>query len=553
MGLIGSVFHGLTLAFDMAFDSWWALVLGFAITGAVEVFVSEDAMTDYLGGDGWREVGYGTAFGVASSSCSYSAIAMARKLFKKGASPVAALGAFMFAATDLVVELGLVMWVLLGWQFVAADFLGGLVAIAVLTLAYRRVPDEWWDVAYRNVLELEQHECEACGMAAPPEEEETVVAAHRDETLYFCCGGCLNAWEAMHDADAAVRDDESPSWLSRDGWVRAASASMREWDMLWDDIAVGFLLAGLIAGVVPRSAWAVVFTTNEGFLWVLWGALMATLVGVVTFICSVGNVPFALVLWANGVPFGAVLSFVFADLVIPPIVNAYRTYYGGRIAAVLFGAMAGAAVVAGVVVHYVFGLLGLIPPHGVTGGTAPGEYTVVLNLLFTAVFVAQLTAAYGRETVGNWLLDAIGRFGTWYYRVERVVGPVGELLLLLAAALRTAAGVVATGAAAAADLVGDAVTDAAVDAEPHAAGDDGGPAATTGAAPGDAKPEPGAGSDPEPEPDSDPNPDSDRSVDLDVRTAGADAESGDSAATDADTDSGDADADTGTGGATDGV
>lgn len=424
MGILSNIGHAIGLAADMAWSTWWALVLGFTVTGAVEVFSSEEQMTAYLGDDGWREVGYGTLFGVASSSCSYSAISMAKALFKKGASPTAAIGAFMFAATDLVIELGLVMWVLLGWKFVLADFVGGIIAIVVLTLIYRRVPDSWWDEAYENLLELSETECEMCGMAAPPHDEETVTAAFDDQEVHFCCGGCLNAWEAVNDADANAVDEEPPGLLSKSGWRQAASNAIREWDMLWDDIAIGFIIAGFVAAFVPRTWWLDLFNASSSgtFLWVVYGAVVGVFIGVVTFICSVGNIPFAVVLWSNGLPFGAVLSFIYADLIIPPILNAYRKYYGMRIAVVLFLAMAVASVVAGVGVHYIFKFGGLLPAQGHAGGTAPDDYTLLLNLGFTLLFVAQVTAAYGRDTIGDRALELIGTFGGYYYRLERTFG-----------------------------------------------------------------------------------------------------------------------------------
>jgi uncharacterized membrane protein YraQ (UPF0718 family) len=197
--------------------------------------------------------------------------------------------------------------------------------------------------------------------------------------------------------------------------------------MLWEDIALGFLVAGLIAGLVPRSWWTTLFSGGDGgFFWVLSSTVIAVLVGVATFICSVGNVPFALVLWQNGIAFGAVLSFIFADLIIPPIVNSYRRYYGNRIAAVMFGAMFLASVVAGVVVHYLFGGLGLIPPQGTVVGTAPDSYTLILNLLFTPLFLVQVVVAYGTDRVGGLLVALPGIVGGAYYDVRQSLGHVAS-------------------------------------------------------------------------------------------------------------------------------
>ncbi|MFC5366039.1 permease [Salinirubrum litoreum] len=435
MALVETILAGIGLALDMAWETWWALVLGFTITGAVEEFTTEEGMTKYLGDDGWREVGLGTAFGAATSSCSFSAVATAKTLYKKGASPVSSLAAFQFAATDLVVELGLVMWILLGWQFVAADFFGGLIAVGVLVVVFRRVPQAWWDEAYEHVLALEESTCALCGMTAEPADDDTVETTHDGESVYFCCAGCQSAWANKNDADLDA--DDGPEMLSTEGWKRVSANAVREWDMLWEDIALGFLIAGLIGAFVPRAWWATLFGTGDGFLFVLTSAVIAVVIGVVTFICSVGNVPFALILWSNGIAFGSVLTFIFADLIIPPIVNAYRRYYGSRMAAVLFLSMAAAAIVAGVTVHYVFDFLQLIPAQGQAGGTAPEGYTLVGNLLATPVFLLQVTTAYGTDTVGDAVLTVIGVLGTVYWKLERTYGVLASASKTLATALAT--------------------------------------------------------------------------------------------------------------------
>jgi hypothetical protein len=434
MAIIETILAGIGLALDMAWETWWALVLGFTITGAVEEFTTEEGMTKYLGDDGWKEAGLGTAFGAATSSCSFSAVATAKTLYKKGASPVSSLAAFQFAATDLVVELGLVMWILLGWQFVAADFFGGLVAVAVLVVIFRRVPQSWWDEAYEHVLALEETTCALCGMTAEPADDDTIETSHDGASVYFCCAGCKSAWENKNDADLA---DDDTEMLSTEGWKRVSANAVREWDMLWEDIALGFLIAGLIGAFVPREWWATLFGTGDGFLFVLTSAVIAVVIGVATFICSVGNVPFALILWSNGIAFGSVLTFIFADLIIPPIVNAYRRYYGSRMAAVLFLSMAAAAIVAGITVHYVFDFLQLIPAQGQAGGTAPEGYTLVGNLVATPIFLLQVTTAYGTDTVGDAVLTAIGVLGTVYWKLEQSYSVLASVSKTLATALAT--------------------------------------------------------------------------------------------------------------------
>jgi len=376
------------LAVAMAWQTWWALVLGFTIAGAVESFVSERAMSRALGGGGLRSVALGTIFGAASSSCSFGAVATTKSLFKKGASPSASLAAFQFASTNLVIELGLVMWALLGWQFVAANVAAGLLLIALLAGLFRWVvPTSWFDEAREHLRHEDGVRDPQCGMEVDPDDDATVVLEREEETLYFCSASCRDAFEAR---------DEQASWqdrlTSKEGWQTAARNAMGEWSMLWKDIAAGFLIAGLIGAFVPRTWWTTLFSVGtEGTLGHLFLACaIGVAVGVITFVCSVGNVPFGAILWRQGIPFGGVMAFIFADLIVPHIVSAYRRYYGWRVAATLFVSVFACAVVSGVVIHELWSLFDLIPPAGETGGTAPDGYTAYLNAALTPVFLGQL-------------------------------------------------------------------------------------------------------------------------------------------------------------------
>jgi uncharacterized membrane protein YraQ (UPF0718 family) len=392
MSFLTTIGKGLQLAAEMAWATWWALVLGFTIAGAVEAFVSEDKMGRALGGRGLRGVGLGTLFGAASSSCSFGAVATAKSLFKKGASPEASLGAFQFASTNLVIELGLVMWVLLGWQFVAANFLSGLILIALLVLAFRWIiPERLFERARRHVKENEGVRDPNCGMEVDPDGDDTVALETESGAEYFCSRSCRDAYEEKRAA-MTVRD----RLMTRKGWRNAFQNAIGEWAMLWKDIAAGFVIAGLIAAFVPRSWWTTLFGLGmEGsFAQVALCAVIGVAVGVITFVCSVGNVPFALILWQNGIPFGAVMSFIFADLIVPTITDAYRRYYGWRMAAALFGAIFACAVIAGIIIHYVWHALGLVPPKGQPGGVAPSGYTLYLNIVFTVLFIAQLVVRF---------------------------------------------------------------------------------------------------------------------------------------------------------------
>nr|WP_246999101.1 permease [Halosolutus gelatinilyticus] len=408
VGLLGAVLLGIVegaiIAFEMAWETWWALVLGFTITGAVQEFVSADRLTDYLGDDDWRAVAYGSFFGASSSSCSFSAVATTRSLFTKGASAAASLGAFQFASTDLVLELALVVLLLLGWQFAAAEIVGGLVAIVVLAIVYRRfVPESWIERARSRARSLEEIECATCGMRADPTDEDTVVREFDGERRYFCCDGCRGAYDPTTDREAVTA---GPELFSGDRWRSAAANTIREWDMLWRDIALGFLIAGLLAALVPTAWWTAVFGVGaEGSaVRLVSNVVLGAVVGVLTFLCSVGNVPFAVVLWQNGVSFGGVLSFIFADLLILPLVRTYRRYYGTRMAGVIFVGFFLAAVTAGLAVQLLFGGLGLIPPVSEAGGTVPGTYTALLNVVTLPILAVQLYAALEpaqRRRLGN--------------------------------------------------------------------------------------------------------------------------------------------------------
>jgi len=385
-----SVLEGLRFAGEMFFETWWALVLGFTIAGAVETFVSEDRLSMLLGGSGWRELGLGTVFGAASSSCSFGAVATTKSLFKKGASPVASLAAFQFASTNLVIELGLVMWVLLGWQFVVANYVSGLVLIGLLALVFTYVvPTAWFDTAREHVCSTDGVRDPSCGMELDPTAADVVTADIDGVTEYFCSTTCRRAYEeADHATDADWRD----GLFTRAGWRLASKNTLGEWRMLWKDIVAGFLVAGLIGAFVPRGWWATAFAVGApgSLSWVVASAVIGVAIGVGTFVCSVGNVPFAVILWSNGMAFGGVMSFIFADLIVPTIDDAYRRYYGLRMAAVLFVCIFFTAVLAGVIIHALWSVLGLIPAQGSAGGTAPSGYTRALNAVFTLVFVSQL-------------------------------------------------------------------------------------------------------------------------------------------------------------------
>ncbi|GGL61689.1 permease [Halocalculus aciditolerans] len=438
--VLSQIIDAFQTFFGMAWDTWWALALGFTITGAVETFVTEDQMTDWLGGNDWEEIGLGTALGAASSSCSFAATSTAKSLFKKGASAEASIAGYQFAATDLVAELFLILWILMGWQFVAAEIAGGVVAVVVIALTWKKlVPQSWFDAARDNLMSLEDVECATCGMSADPDDPDTITWTdpQTGATKYFCCGSCLNSYKHMDR-----NPDEERGWQDRatsvSGWKDASRNTMKEWDMLWDDILIGFVIASLLAAFVPNSWWLALFGGDGGFTWVVTGAILGVVIGIVTFLCSVGNIPFALVLWQAGTPFGAIMSFIYADLLIPPLLNTYRKYYGTRMAGVIFVTFGFASVVAGVAMHYLFAGLGMMPAQGQVGGTAPEGYTLWLNLLFTIVFVAQAYVAWGEDKVNEIAAGVPPAAMAYVDRGKEIAAAVANVLDDLVAALQRA-------------------------------------------------------------------------------------------------------------------
>lgn len=359
---------------DMVIVTWWPLVAGFTISGAVQAFVSQDRLGELIGGTSWREIGIASFFGFISSSCSFAAVATARSLYQKGASAATALAAYQFAATNLVIEIAIVIWIVLNPTFVVADFVGGLVLIVLLASAFKYfVPAGWSEAAREHAQDLREE-----------------VHEH----------GTDEDWVQNHTWREKL--------LTVNGWRKASSNALGEWRMLWKEIVVGFVIAGLIKGFVPDSAWGQLFSIfPEGTLaWVVFGVLIGVAIGVATFVCSVANVPLALVLWQGGIPFGGVMSFIFADLIVPHIVQMYRKFYGWRMAATMFVLIFAAAVLSGLIIHGLWAGLAAIPERGAVGGTKPAGYTKVLDVVFGLVFLAQIYVTYfdGR---GGSLTEAI--------------------------------------------------------------------------------------------------------------------------------------------------
>ncbi len=354
--VLSSIGDALSFAFQMAWEVWWALILGFVLSGIVQAWFTRGQMERALGGRGLGTTLKATGLGAASSSCSYAAIAIAKSLFQKGAGLPAAV-AFMFASTNLVFELGIVLWIFLGPEFTAAEFAGGLVLILLLWAAVRLfVPEREEEAARRHAIE------------AQTGHQHTIAAS-------------------------------AGSWRDRlrsvQAWSDVAHNFRGDWQMLWKEITAGFLIAGFVA-LVPREVFDAVFLTDApSAVRTVENVLVGPLIAVLSFVCSVGNIPLAAVLWAGGISFAGVIAFIYADLITLPILLIYRKYYGTRFALKLAGLMLAAMVIAALAVDLVFSAAGLIPDErpsieSITERGIEFNYTAVLNVLFTGVGAALL-------------------------------------------------------------------------------------------------------------------------------------------------------------------
>ncbi|MCW2887812.1 MAG: rane protein [Streptosporangiaceae bacterium] len=349
---MGAVGHALALAGSMAWEILWALILGFTLSAVVQAVVRRSTIVRLLGDDRPRTLAIAAGLGAASSSCSYAAVALARSLFRKGASFTAAM-AFEIGSTNLVVELGIILALLMGWQFTAAEFVGGPIMIVVLAVLFRLFLRE-------NLLRQAREQA--------------------DQAL----AGSMEGHAAM---DMSVQKEGS-FWqrlLSREAFTSISHVFVMEWAAILRDLVIGLLIAGAIAAWVPATFWQTLFLTGHPTMAKIWGPIVGPIIAVLSFVCSIGNVPLAAVLWNGGISFGGVVAFIFADLIILPIINIYRKYYGLKMALFITATFYAAMVVAGYLVELIFGATGLIPGERNAKVMQEGitwNYTTWLNLAF---------------------------------------------------------------------------------------------------------------------------------------------------------------------------
>jgi uncharacterized protein len=366
--VIDAILHALSIAGSMTWEILWALILGFALSAVVQAVVRKSTIVRLLGDDRPRTLAVATGLGAASSSCSYAAVALARSLFRKGANFTAAM-AFEIASTNMVIELGIILALLMGWQFTAAEFVGGPIMIVLLAVLFR--------IFVRSRLIQEARTQADRGIAGSMEGHAAMDMSIQAKGSFLC------------------------RLFSQQGLTAVSHIYVMEWAAILRDIVLGLLIAGAIAAWVPETFWQSFFLTDHPTLAAVWGPIVGPLVSIAAFVCSIGNVPLAAVLWSGGISFGGVIAFIYADLLIVPILNIYRKYYGTRMMLVLLGTFYVTMVGAGFLVEIIFGAANLVPEHREVMVMEQGitwNYTTWLNIAFlilTALLVIRFVRTGG--------------------------------------------------------------------------------------------------------------------------------------------------------------
>src|SRR2546423_1765737 len=354
MDLATALGHALWMAFAMLWEILWPLILGFGLSAVVQAVVSKGEMTKLLPDDSPKSLAIACGLGAASSSCSYAAVALGRSIFRKGANFTAAM-AFQLASTNLVAELTVIIIVLMGWQFAAAEFLGGPLMVVLMALLFRRF------LSRRLVSEAH---------------------AQADK-------GLQGKMEGHAEMDMSVT--EGSFWQrisSNEGLTATSHYFVMDWLAVWKDITGGLLIAGALAAWVPKEFWKEFFLVSHPIAATFWGPIVGPLVAVISFVCSVGNIPLAAVLWNGGISFGGVVAFIYADLLVLPIIDIYRKYYGWKVTGLIVAVFYVAMVIAALLVEFLFQALGLVPSHRsarIVESSISFNYTSVLNIIFLAI------------------------------------------------------------------------------------------------------------------------------------------------------------------------
>ena len=360
MSILNAVVDALKMTGSMTWQITWSLIFGFALSAIVQAVVRRGAISRLLGDARPATLAKATGLGMASSSCSYAAVALARSLFRKGASFTAAI-VFELASTNLVIELGIIMALLLGWQFTLAEFVGGPIIIVLMALFFRFFV------------------------------RQKLIEAALDQAQK----GVAGSMEGHAAMDMSVHGEGgfAKRLVSREGFTSVSHIYFMEWAAVLRDVVIGLLIAGAVAAWVPMSFWQTLFLTDHPFWSAVWGPIIGPVIAILSFVCSIGNVPLAAVLYNGGISFGGVISFMLADLIILPILVIYRKYYGTKMMLVLLGGFYATMVIGGYLVELLFGAAGLVPGHGqakIVEATISWNYTTILNIVALALTVVLL-------------------------------------------------------------------------------------------------------------------------------------------------------------------
>jgi uncharacterized membrane protein YraQ (UPF0718 family)/YHS domain-containing protein len=385
--------RSLREGFFMFWETLWPLVLGFGLSGAVQAFVSRAAMRERLGDHGPRAILRASGYGMVSSSCSYAASAMAKSLFVKGADYIAAM-VFMFASTNLVIELGVVLIVLMGWQFAVSEFVGGIIMIALLA---------------------------------------TLGGLWLRGRLVVQARARLEAEEESPEHDHGPADEDAATLplrvrlRSMAGWADSATYTMSDLTMVRRELAIGYVVAGFLAVLVPTSVWQAVFITGHGFWTSVENVIVGPFIAIISFVCSIGNVPLAAALWKGGISFGGVIAFIFADLIAFPLLLIYRRYYGTRLMLRMLAVFWALMSTAGLLTELLFRAAGLVPtmrPTTIAPAHFSWNYTTYLNLIFLALFGVLYYLYRNRERLGGG--DRYARDPVCGMQVEKAHAPASR-------------------------------------------------------------------------------------------------------------------------------
>jgi uncharacterized membrane protein YraQ (UPF0718 family)/YHS domain-containing protein len=362
--VLAKIQSGVAEGWWMFFHTFWALVLGFTLSGIVQSFITRNSMEATLGKRNSRTIAKASFFGVISSSCSYAASALSRSIFLKGADFTLSM-VFMFASTNLVIELGIVLWLMLGWQFAVAEFVGGAIMILLLALTVPRV------ISQKLLNKVR---------------DDQLINDGKNPALISPANGMGSLSMATDDSGQT----QVGKWSKRKNWASAAGYTMGDFIMLRKELVIGFLVAGLATTVVPFSFWQSLFLSDRGFTSALENAVIGPFLAFISFVCSVGNVPLAAALWHAGITFGGVIAFIFADLLAFPLVMIYRKYYGNKIAlrmSFLFWAIMSTS---GLITEGIFSALNLVPAqmhHTMSMNHFGWNYTSILDLIFLVILI----------------------------------------------------------------------------------------------------------------------------------------------------------------------